>query len=84
MVVETNGKIIIRIASSNIEYNLEDNIEIEGAILDEEGLGLQEIEITSPAGYLYYDEINGVHTFYMGEEPVLEEIPNLNAGDYHG
>jgi hypothetical protein len=42
--------------------------------------GVETVTVTSPAGWLYYDEVDGMHTLEMGPEPVPE--PPMDLTDF--
>lgn len=42
--------------------------------------GVENIIITSPSGWLHYDELNGVHTFTMGDAPQIDTEEGAENG----
>lgn len=74
MIIYTDGEIDIRLDSDVINYSVTDDITIRGAIgLD----NIATLKVTSNTGYLYYEEINGVHTFFVGSEPLEAIVPEV-------
>jgi hypothetical protein len=75
-VYQTPGVLHVALASARINYEVADGIVVRGSIPKAQPAalpdGLAVLEVTSPAGWLEYEESGGIHRFRMTTEPVAE------------
>ena len=77
MIVDTAGSVKLRIADCEPTFVCGDGVSVtyhRTALnpCEDAPLGVENVTVTSPAGWLHYAEVDGFHTFSMGEAPVTD------------
>jgi hypothetical protein len=77
MIVETTGVLHMHLADCEPAFSCGDGVSVSfhRTVVnpcEDAPLGVENLTVTSPVGWLHYDEIDGVHVFEMGEAPVVE------------
>jgi hypothetical protein len=79
MITATDGTLHLRLADSDAVFSCGEGVRVSyhrtvTEPCDDAPYGIETVTVTSPARWLHYSEVDGVHALSMGEPPTYETI----------